>query len=63
MDRFHNDQCSEFWSSNVYYPFAGKDKWELTSFLLSSGLSMSKINEFLHLEMVTPFKKYFVHSY
>ena len=63
MDRFHNNQYSEFRSSNVYYLFAGKDEWELASFLLSSGLSMSKINEFLRLKMVTPFKIYFIRSY
>ena len=54
MDRFHNDQYSEYCTSNVYYPFSGKDERELGSLLLSSGLLMSKINTFLSLKMVIP---------
>ena len=53
MDRFNDDQYSGFRTTNIYYPFAGKDKWELTSFLLSSGLLMRKIDDFLRLKMVT----------
>lgn len=52
MDRFHNDRYSEFRTSNVHYPFSGRDEWELASFLLSSGLSMNKVNEFLRLKVV-----------
>ena len=54
MDRFHNDKYSGFCTSNIYYPLAGKNEWELASFLLSSGLSMRKIDEFLRLKMVAP---------
>ena len=54
MDRFHNDQYFRLHTSNVYYPFSGKDEWELVSFILSSGLSMSKVNELLRLKMVFP---------
>lgn len=54
MDWFHDDQYSRFRASNIYYPFSGKDEWELASFILSSGLSMDKINEFLRLKMVFP---------
>ncbi|KAF9791894.1 hypothetical protein BJ322DRAFT_996733, partial [Thelephora terrestris] len=53
MDKFNNNQYSEFHTSNIHYPFSGKAEWELTSFLLSSGLSMKKINDFLKLEMVS----------
>jgi hypothetical protein len=53
MDKFNNDQYSEFRTSNIHYPFSGKAEWELASFLLSSGLSMKKINNFLKLEMVS----------
>lgn len=54
MDRFDKDQYSEFRMTNVHYLFSGKNEWDLTSFLLSSGLSMRKINKFLQLRMVSP---------
>jgi hypothetical protein len=52
MDQFNSDQYSGSRVDNVYYPFAGKDEWELASFLHSSGLSMRKINIFLKLKLV-----------
>jgi len=52
MERFDDDKYSGFRTTNIYYPFAGKDEWELGSFLLSSGLSMKKIDDFLRLKMV-----------
>jgi len=52
MERFDDDQYSEFRTANIHYPFAGEDEWELGSFLLSSGLSMKKIDDFLRLKMV-----------
>ena len=52
MDRFDDDRYSGFRTTNIYYPFSGKDEWELGSFLLSSGLPMRKINDFLRLKMV-----------
>jgi hypothetical protein len=52
MDRFNDDQYSGFRTTNIYYPFAGKTEWDLASFLLSSGLSMGKIDDFLRLKMV-----------
>lgn len=51
-DRFNNDQHSGSWVENIYYPFAGKDEWELGSFIYSSGLLMCKIDDFLKLKMV-----------
>ena len=36
-----------------YYPFYDKAKWELAQFLLTSGLSKSKIDGFLKLEWVS----------
>jgi hypothetical protein len=53
MEKFHDDRYSEFRTSNIYYPFSGKAEWDLASFLLSSGLSMRKTNEFLQLKMVS----------
>jgi hypothetical protein len=52
MDKFNDDQYSAFRTTNVYYPYTGKNEWELASFLLSSGLSMRKIDNFLQLKMV-----------
>lgn len=53
MDRFNDDKYSGLRATNPYYPFAGKNDWELGSFLLSSGLSMRKIDSFLQLKMVS----------
>lgn len=52
MDHFDDDKYSGLRTTNPYYPFAGKNDWELGSFLLSSGLSMRKIDDFLRLKMV-----------
>ena len=52
MDWFNDDRYSGFRTTNIYYPFVGKGEWELGSFLLSSGLSMKKIDKFLQLKMV-----------
>lgn len=59
MDKFRDDRYSEARASNIYYPFSGKAEWELASFLLSSGLSMRKIDEFLRLQMVSQ-SSYFI---
>ena len=40
MERFDADKYSHLRTHNIYYPFAGKDNWDLGSFLHSSGLSM-----------------------
>lgn len=52
MDRFDSDPHATSRITNLHYPFAGKDEWELASFLHSSGLSMHKIDEFLKLKLV-----------
>ena len=52
MDHFNDDKHSGLRVENIYYPFAGKDEWELASFLHSSGLLMRKINDFLKLKLV-----------
>jgi len=52
MDRFNEDQYAPFHTSNKFYPFSSKVEWELASFLLSSDLSMRKIDEFLKLKLV-----------
>jgi len=37
----------------MYYPFSNAAEWELASFLLSSDLSMRKIDELLKLKLVS----------
>ena len=39
--------------NNIYYPFASQQEWELAAFLLKSKLSMSDIDEFLRLDIVS----------
>ncbi|KAG6826751.1 hypothetical protein H0H92_014591, partial [Tricholoma furcatifolium] len=38
MDSFNSDKFNEERKDNLYYPFASKDEWELSSFLMESGL-------------------------
>jgi hypothetical protein len=52
MDRFHLDTFTENRKTNIYYPFASRDDWSMASYLLRSGLSMKKIDEYLSLSMV-----------
>lgn len=54
MDQFDKDQFVEARKQGLlYYPFATRDEWELASFLLQSNLSMSAIDRFLKLELVS----------
>jgi len=52
LDRFNEDQYAQFRKMNKFYPFSSEVEWELASFLLSSDLSMQKIDEFLKLKLV-----------
>ena len=52
LDRFNEDEYASFRTMNMYYPFSSKAEWELASFLLSSGLSMQRVDEFLKLKLV-----------
>jgi hypothetical protein len=65
VDRFHDDKYTSYRVQNPYYPFADQEEWELGSFLLGSGMSMRKVDEFLRLKLVCCFWKslYFVHSF
>ena len=54
MDRFDADQLSNFRSTNLYYPFASCEEWELAAWLLRLGLSMRAIDAFLKLSKVCP---------
>lgn len=51
-DRFDADVHSAERKENAFYPFASRHDWELACFLLSSGMSMARIDEFLSLELV-----------
>ena len=56
IDRFHDDKYASYRAQNPYYPFADQEEWELGSFLLSSGMSMQKVDEFLRLKLVFYFQ-------
>ncbi|KAH7917077.1 hypothetical protein BV22DRAFT_990221, partial [Leucogyrophana mollusca] len=38
--------------ANLHYPFATKEEWKFSSFLLRSGMSMACIDELLALDLV-----------
>ncbi|KAF8425727.1 hypothetical protein L210DRAFT_3421137 [Boletus edulis BED1] len=52
MDKFNRDEFSDARKSNLYYPFACRNEWELALWLLRSGLSMKTIDAFLSLPIV-----------
>ncbi|KAG1787670.1 uncharacterized protein HD556DRAFT_1209282, partial [Suillus plorans] len=49
LDLFHSDENSAYRATNHYYPFSDRKDWEVASWLLHSGLSMAKIDNFLSL--------------
>ncbi|KAG2144334.1 hypothetical protein DEU56DRAFT_910688 [Suillus clintonianus] len=51
LNLFNSDNNSKHRATNPYYPFSGRKDWEVGSWLLRSGLSMGKIDNFLSLEM------------
>ena len=52
LDRFHMDIFSNERETNLHYPFASKQEWELAQFLLRSSLSLADIDNFLSLNLV-----------
>ena len=52
LDKFHMDEFNSCQSSNIYYPFASRGDWQLGSWLLCSGLSMSAVDTFLSVDLV-----------
>ena len=52
-ERFDCDQYVKERKTNLYYPFASWDEWELAAFLLRSDLSMASIDSFLSLKLVS----------
>jgi hypothetical protein len=53
MDLFDQDQYAERRKQIPYYPFASQPEWEMASYLLKSGLSMTATDEFLKLQLVS----------
>jgi hypothetical protein len=53
LQRFDSDQYAQARKTNLYYPFASRDEWELAAFLLRSDLSLASINSFLSLKLVS----------
>lgn len=52
MSQFDLDEHSDKRRDNLYYPFASRADWQLASFLLSSEMSMKRIDKFLSLDLV-----------
>ena len=52
LNKFDTDEFSSCRSSNIYYPFASRGDWQLGSWLLRSGLSMSAMDTLLSLDLV-----------
>ena len=55
LDWFNVDKFKEERNHNIYYPFASRQEWEMGSWLLRSGLSMSAIDKFFSLDIVSRF--------
>lgn len=53
MDRFDADEHAGHRNENVFYPFALRRDWELASWISRSSLSMTSIDLFLSLELVS----------
>jgi hypothetical protein len=53
MDNFYADKFSDHRTSNVYYPFASRDEWELGAFLTEADILMKVIDKFLSLQLVS----------
>jgi hypothetical protein len=53
MDLFDQDEYAERRKLIPYYPFASQPEWEMVSYLLKSGLSMTATDEFLKLQLVS----------
>ncbi|KAJ3739032.1 hypothetical protein DFH05DRAFT_1595529 [Lentinula detonsa] len=51
LDEFNDDRFATERQTNLYYPMANHNEWQLASWLLNSDLSMSQIDEYLKLEL------------
>lgn len=53
LDLFDKDEYAYARQTNLFYPFASRQEWELASFLLKSDLSRVAIDQFLNLQLVS----------
>jgi len=56
MELFDIDQFATKRTKNLYYPFASEEEWDLATFLVKSKLSMTAIDKFLKLQLVSLFR-------
>ncbi|KAG6370388.1 hypothetical protein JVT61DRAFT_12109 [Boletus reticuloceps] len=52
MDNFRQDKYAAEQRENLYFPFASREEWQFTSWLLQLCLSLSAINSLLSLDIV-----------
>ncbi|KAG2098695.1 uncharacterized protein F5147DRAFT_543499, partial [Suillus discolor] len=52
LDPFDTNEFIKYRNENLFYPFASKEEWEITDFLLCSPLSMAAIDVFLKLSLI-----------
>ncbi|KAF8230855.1 hypothetical protein L208DRAFT_1058103, partial [Tricholoma matsutake] len=50
LEQMENDSLSEFHQTNIYYPFADKTEWQLTSWITSTSLTQQETEKFLKLD-------------
>lgn len=62
MDKFNQDQYAAYRKENLYYPFASREEWEYSFFLVRSNMSLALVDELLKLRMVC-FLYLFSHFY
>ena len=53
INQFDADLYSTYQQINVFYPFSDLNDWQMANFLLTSKLSMSAVDKFLSLEVVS----------
>lgn len=52
FERVQENDFAHLRKANPYYPFKGREEWDLASFLARSSLSQAEIDEFLKLDWV-----------
>lgn len=66
MDKFNQDKYSAYRKENLYYPFASRDEWEYSFFLVRSNMSLASVDELLKLQMVRllyPFSCFYTYNW
>ena len=53
INQFYADPYSAYWQINIFYSFSDLNNWQMANFLLTSKLSMSTVDKFLSLEVVS----------